>query len=136
MAKAKQSGGANLGFEALLWQAADKLRGHMDAAEYKHVVLGLIFLKYISDAFEEQHANGKVSHKRAQRTQRALRSLRPFAANRFTPRQSTLGTRHSSCLAIRGIEADLDDENADSFYRDLPRNFEFQVANVEWSLDE
>jgi type I restriction-modification system DNA methylase subunit len=48
--------GANLGFEAILWQAADKLRGHMDAAEYKHVVLGLIFLKYISDAFEEKHA--------------------------------------------------------------------------------
>src|SRR5829696_7363355 len=39
-----------------LWAAADKLRGHMDAAEYKHVVLGLIFLKYISDAFEERHA--------------------------------------------------------------------------------
>jgi len=48
--------GANLGFEAILWQAADKLRSNMDAAEYKHVVLGLIFLKYISDAFEEQHA--------------------------------------------------------------------------------
>jgi type I restriction enzyme M protein len=46
--------GANLGFEQKLWQAADKMRGHMDAAEYKHVVLGLIFLKYISDAFEER----------------------------------------------------------------------------------
>ena len=44
--------GANLGFEQKLWQAADKMRGHMDAAEYKHVALGLIFLKYISDAFE------------------------------------------------------------------------------------
>src|SRR5438132_125229 len=42
--------------ETTLWAAADKLRGHMDAAEYKHVVLGLIFLKYISDAFEE-HQN-------------------------------------------------------------------------------
>jgi HsdM N-terminal domain len=52
----RANGGANLGFEQTLWQAADKLRGHMDAAEYKHVVLGLIFLKYISDAFEEQHA--------------------------------------------------------------------------------
>ena len=52
----RSNGGANLGFEATLWSAADKLRGHMDAAEYKHVVLGLIFLKYISDAFEEQHA--------------------------------------------------------------------------------
>jgi len=48
--------GANLGFERDLWQAADALRSNMDAAEYKHVVLGLIFLKYISDAFEEQHA--------------------------------------------------------------------------------
>tara|TARA_R110002049_G_scaffold2750_3_gene21826 strand:- start:15015 stop:16598 length:1584 start_codon:yes stop_codon:yes gene_type:complete len=46
---------ANLGFEAKLWQAADKLRNNMDAAEYKHTVLGLIFLKYISDAFEELH---------------------------------------------------------------------------------
>lgn len=36
------------------WQAADKMRGHMDAAEYKHVALGLIFLKYISDVFEER----------------------------------------------------------------------------------
>src|SRR5690606_27987138 len=39
--------------EKKLWKAADKLRKNMDAAEYKHVVLGLIFLKYISDAFEE-----------------------------------------------------------------------------------
>ncbi|WBL35398.1 class I SAM-dependent DNA methyltransferase [Tepidiforma flava] len=45
-----------LGYEAELWKMADALRGSMDAAEYKHVVLGLIFLKYISDAFEEQHA--------------------------------------------------------------------------------
>jgi type I restriction enzyme M protein len=44
--------GATLGFEEKLWAAADKLRGHMDASEYKHVLLGLIFLKYISDAFE------------------------------------------------------------------------------------
>ena len=39
--------------EKTLWQAADKLRSNMDAAEYKHVVLGLIFLKYISDAFND-----------------------------------------------------------------------------------
>jgi len=45
-----------LGFERELWQAADTLRGSMDAAEYKHVVLGLIFLKYISDAFEQYRA--------------------------------------------------------------------------------
>ena len=58
MAKAsknKSTNGANLGFEADLFAAADKLRGHLDAAEYKNVVLGLIFLKYISDAFEQLH---------------------------------------------------------------------------------
>ena len=56
-AKAKSSAdtAANLGFEAKLWLTADKLRNNMDAAEYKHVMLGLIFLKYISDAFEERH---------------------------------------------------------------------------------
>ena len=53
-AKAAKSNGANVGFEQKLWQAADKQRANMDAAEYKHVVLGLLFLKYISDAFEER----------------------------------------------------------------------------------
>src|SRR6266403_1938912 len=52
----KSNNSANIGFEAKLWLAADKLRSNMDAAEYKHVVLGLIFLKYISDSFEEHHA--------------------------------------------------------------------------------
>ena len=47
--------GATTGYEAELWRMADTLRGSMDASEYKHVVLGLIFLKYISDAFEERH---------------------------------------------------------------------------------
>ncbi len=51
----KNNNGANLGFEAKLFLAADKLRGNMDASEYKHVALGLIFLKYISDAFEAKH---------------------------------------------------------------------------------
>jgi len=49
------SSGANLGFEDKLWKAADALNGGMDASDYKHVVLGLIFLKYISDAFEKHH---------------------------------------------------------------------------------
>ncbi len=48
--------GASTDFRSRLWAMADALRGSMDAAEYKHVVLGLIFLKYISDAFEEAHA--------------------------------------------------------------------------------
>ncbi|NQT48383.1 MAG: SAM-dependent DNA methyltransferase [Chloroflexi bacterium] len=53
--RSRQSNGANLGFEETLWQAADRMRGHMDPAEYKHVALGLIFLKYISDAFDERY---------------------------------------------------------------------------------
>ena len=47
-------------FEAPLWAAADKLRGNMDAAEYKHVALGLIFLKYISDRFNERKAEAEA----------------------------------------------------------------------------
>jgi len=50
-----KTNGANLGFEENLWLMADKLRNNMDAAEYKHVALGLLFLKYISDAFEEKY---------------------------------------------------------------------------------
>jgi len=53
--KENSKNGANLGFEPQMWQAADKLRGNMDAADYKNVVLGLIFLKYISDAFQEHY---------------------------------------------------------------------------------
>lgn len=45
----KTTTAANIGYEAQLWQMADALRGSMDSAEYKHVVLGLLFLKYISD---------------------------------------------------------------------------------------
>jgi type I restriction enzyme M protein len=52
----KGNGSEPLGFEDVLWKAADKLRGSMDASEYKHVVLGLIFLKYVEDAFEERRA--------------------------------------------------------------------------------
>src|SRR5690554_2398878 len=46
---------ANIGFEEKLWSMADKLRGSMDSSEYKHVALGLLFLKYVSDAFEEKY---------------------------------------------------------------------------------
>ena len=52
----KSNNGGNLGFEAELFKVADKLRGNMEPSDYKHVVLGMIFLKYISDAFEARHA--------------------------------------------------------------------------------
>jgi type I restriction enzyme M protein len=53
MATAKKTGSSEEPIEKQLWKAADKLRKNIDAAEYKHIVLGLIFLKYISDAFED-----------------------------------------------------------------------------------
>jgi hypothetical protein len=60
--KQAKSSGPELGYEAQLWKMADALRNNMDAAEYKHVVLGLIFLKYISDAFEAKHDLGLPVH--------------------------------------------------------------------------
>lgn len=51
----KKNNTASISFEQQIWSAADILRGNMDAAEYKHVVLGLIFLKYISDSFERRY---------------------------------------------------------------------------------
>lgn len=56
MAKAKDVATNEEPIERQLWRSADKLRKNIDAAEYKHIVMGLIFLKYISDAFEELHA--------------------------------------------------------------------------------
>lgn len=55
MAKKKAENTAEIGFEEQIWKAADKLRGNIDASEYKNVVLGLIFLKYISDKFEQRY---------------------------------------------------------------------------------
>lgn len=61
--KNPKASAAPIGYEAKLWQMADALRNNMDAAEYKHVVLGLIFLKYISDAFEVKHAELEANKK-------------------------------------------------------------------------
>jgi len=79
--------GANLGFESELWRAADALRSNMASAEYKHVVLGLIFLKYISDAFEEQ-----------------TRGCRPSKTRERTPNIQT-NTGRSMCSGCQGKRA-------------------------------
>ena len=62
MATPTNNNTASIGFEQQIWAAADILRGNMDAAEYKHVVLGLIFLKYISDKFEERYRELKADN--------------------------------------------------------------------------
>ncbi|MGB7566957.1 MAG: type I restriction-modification system subunit M N-terminal domain-containing protein, partial [Chitinivibrionales bacterium] len=59
MAKSTSESPKEEPIEKQLWKAADKLRKNIDAAEYKHIVLGLIFLKYISDAFEDLHTKLK-----------------------------------------------------------------------------
>ena len=52
---AKKDNTTSIGFEDAIWRAADKLRGNLNASEYEGVVLGLIFLKYISDKFEAKY---------------------------------------------------------------------------------
>ena len=99
----KNDNGANLGFEAKLWQAADALRNNMDAAEYKHVVLGLIFLKYISDAFEEQHA---------ELDRRARPGRRPGRPRRVPRREHLLGAAGGALVAPPGQRQAADDRQA------------------------
>jgi hypothetical protein len=81
--------GADLGFEAKLWAAADALRNNMDAAEYKHVVLGLIFLKYISDAFEAKHAELDAQRKQAP-IRRTPTNTAPSTSSGCRPRRAGL----------------------------------------------
>src|SRR6202165_5708949 len=111
--------GAPLGFEAKLWLSADKLRNNMDAAEYKHVVLGLIFLKYISDTFEEHHAKLIAS-------EGDLAGANPedkdeyLAANVFwVPKDARWGHLQSRAK-LPGIGKDVDDAMV-AIERDNPR---------------
>lgn len=130
MAKNKPNGnGANLGFEEKLWQTADKLRNNMDAAEYKHVVLGLIFLKYISDAFNELHDKLEndpegLSDPEDQDEYRAVNvSIFGQESNQTTWRLCKMN------LAIRGIDANV--HWGDSFHNNLHKDLksDFILAN-------
>ena len=106
MAKSKPANGnntANLGFEAKLWAAADALRNNMDAAEYKHVVLGLIFLKYISDAFEAKHAELEAQK---------ARGRRPGGPRRVPRREHLLGAEGGPLVAPQGQRAAADHRQA------------------------
>ncbi|MBL8694390.1 MAG: SAM-dependent DNA methyltransferase [Planctomycetes bacterium] len=110
---------ANLGFEAKLWLAADKLRNNMDAAEYKHVVLGLIFLKYISDSFEAQRAKltaGKGDYAGANPED----PDEYRAENVFWVPPGARWSRLQSRAKLPSIGTDVDDA-MDSLERDNPR---------------
>ena len=82
---------SDLDYADKLWQAADKLRGTVDAAEYKHVVLGLIFLKYISDSFESRRAKLKEELEKDGIKGPHLESLSKAATN--TPPSASSGCR-------------------------------------------
>lgn len=100
--------GANLGFEEKLWAAADKLRGHMDAAEYKHVVLGLVFLKYISDAFEErrQRLLKETSDPKSEYYVREPEARYEVISDRLEARAGTLTADWERFMPWRTIEGD------------------------------
>ncbi len=115
----KSDTAARLGFEAKLWLAADKLRNNMDAAEYKHVVLGLIFLKYISDSFDEHHAKlvaGKGEYKGAN----AEDKDEYLAASVFWVPKEARWARLQSRAKLPSIGKDVDDAMV-ALERDNPR---------------
>ena len=110
---------ANIGFEAKLWLAADKLRNNMDAAEYKHVVLGLIFLKYISDTFDEHHAKliqGKGDYEGANPEDKD----EYLAANVFWVPKEARWAQLQSRAKLPSIGKDVDDSMV-ALERDNPR---------------
>jgi type I restriction enzyme M protein len=113
-AKRPSNAGANLGFEAKMWLAADELRGQVDAAEYKHVVLGLVFLKYISDAFAEHHAGLLKEHPDEAEDRDAYRAEGVF----WVPKEARWSYLQAS--AKQPTIGKLVDDAMDSIERDNP----------------
>ena len=81
---------ADIGFEREIWKAADKMRGNIDASEYKSVVLGLIFLKYISDKFETKYRQLVA---RAKDSRRTRTNIRPKISSMSRPKPAGSGLR-------------------------------------------
>ena len=115
---------ANIGFETTLWAAADKMRNNMDPAEYKHTVLGLIFLKYISDAFEEAYKAVSAEELADPEDRDEYEALRVFwlpkearwAAIQAQARQATIGQIIDNAMIA------IENENQ-SLRGVLPKNF-------------
>ena len=117
--KSPKDSAASLGFEAKLWLAADKLRNNMDAAEYKHVVLGLIFLKYISDRFEEHRAR-LVAAEGEDAGANPEDKDEYLAANVFWVPKEARWSHLQSRAKLAGIGKDVDDAMV-AIERDNPR---------------
>ena len=81
---------ADIGFEREIWKAADKMRGNIDASEYKSVVLGLIFLKYISDKFETKYRQLVAEGEGSRRTRT---NIRPKISSMSRPKPAGSGLR-------------------------------------------
>ena len=120
VARANGNGG-NLGFEAELFKAADKLRGNMEPSDYKHVALGLIFLKHISDSFEAKRAELARGLSRRRRRPRRIRR-----------RKRLLGAEGGALVASSGErQATFDrqaDRRGDDRHREAQRNPEGRSA--------
>lgn len=121
-----ENGGANLGFEAKLWATADKLRGNMEPSDYKHVALGLIFLKYISDAFEAKYEAlqnekyGDLEDPEEYLAQNVFVNVRGAALltnNRRLPSHGCVGETFSECTAV------ICKEPTPSWCSDMPKHF-------------
>src|SRR5438067_12061846 len=80
----------DLDYADTLWRSADALRGQVDAAEYKHVVLGLLFLKYISDAFESRREQLRPELEQGVRRDHAARRLFRHRQQRLSARRNIL----------------------------------------------
>lgn len=122
--------GGNLGFEAELFKAADKLRGNMEPSDYKHVALGLVFLKYISDAFEARHAELLAEDPKAAEDKDEYLADNIFwvprearwSHLRASARQTSIGTLIDD--AMRAIEKDND-----SLKNVLPKDYARPALN-------
>ena len=100
---AEMANGDNLGFEAKLFRAADKLRGNMEPSDYKHVALGLIFLKYISDAFEARHAGLLAEHTQATENRDEYRVENIFLVPKVARWSHLKATQHDADFLLSRI---------------------------------
>ena len=144
MAKGKnsdsKSNGSELNFEAQLWATADKLRGHMDASEYKHVSLGLIFLKpapYKGRVFDPCCGSGGMFVQSEKFVEEHGVRIRDIAVYGQESNYTTWKLARMN-LAIRAIDANLGPRNADSFRADLHPDLkaDFILANPPFNMSD